>query len=135
MTCLSVSPTSKTEPPRRLPAADRELIEQASMSLEALQGKWKLHLIVVLARGVRRHSRLLDCVPGVSKKVMTECLRSLERDGLVRREVFAEVPVRVEYQLTPLGWSLTEMIMQLSEWAEANGESMRDARRFRLQAA
>lgn len=122
-------PTTDSPPFHRLPPADRELIERAAVGLEALQGKWKLHLIVVMARGIRRHSRLLDCVPGVSKKVMTDCLRALERDGLVKREVFAEVPARVEYTLTPLGWSLTETILALSEWAENHAEDMSQARR------
>jgi len=113
---------------RRLPAADRELIERAGAGLDSLRGKWTLHLIVILARGVRRHSRLLDCLPGVSKKVMTECLRNLERDGLVERRIFAEVPARVEYTLTPLGWSMTEAIMALAEWGEANSEAVSQAR-------
>jgi DNA-binding HxlR family transcriptional regulator len=112
----------------RLPTADCELVERAGVGLEALQGKWKLHLIVVMARGIRRHSRLLECLPGVSKKVMTDCLRTLERDGFVRREIFAEVPVRVEYTLTPLGWSATEMILVLSDWGESHAEDMSRAR-------
>jgi DNA-binding HxlR family transcriptional regulator len=113
---------------RRLPAGDRDLIERANVGLEALQGKWKLHLIVTMARGIRRHSRLLDCLPGASKKVMTDCLRSLERDGLVRREIYAEVPVRVEYTLTPLGWSMTEAIMALGDWGESHADEVASAR-------
>ena len=112
----------------RLSPVDRELIERATTGLEALRGKWKLHLIVIMARGVRRHSRLLDCLPGVSKRVMTDCLRGLERDGLVRRQIFPEVPVRVEYTLTPLGWSITQAIVSLSEWGETHAEEVSRAR-------
>lgn len=122
--------------PRRLTATDRDLIEHATATFQVLQGKWKLHLIVIMARGIRRHSRLLECLPGVSKKVMTECLRSLERDGLVAREIYAEVPARVEYSLTPLGWAITEAIVALSQWAEDHSEDVTHARQeYRHRAA
>ncbi len=123
---------------RRLQAVDRELIEQAGTAFEVLQGKWKLDLIVIMARGIRRHSRLLDCLPGASKKVMTDCLRSLERDGLVIREIYAEVPARVEYSLTPLGWEITDAIVALSQWAQDHSGDLavaRDAYRQRAAAA
>ena len=67
---------------------------------------------LLMARGVRRHGRVLECLPGASKKVMTDSLRALERDGMVSRAVFAEVPVRLEYSLTPLGWSLSELLAE-----------------------
>ena len=108
--------------------ADLELIERVDRSLEVLQGKWKVHLLFHMARGIHRHSRLLACLPGVSKKVMTDSLRVLERDGLVRREIFAEVPVRVEYSLTALGWSMTEPLVALADWGEAHGEEVVEAR-------
>ncbi len=130
MSATAIAPTCDAEAPfRRLPAADRDLIERAAVGLEVVQGKWKLYLIVAMARGIRRHSRLLDCLPGVSKKVMTDCLRALERDGVVEREIFAEVPARVEYTLTPLGWSLTETILALSNWGETHADDMSRARR------
>jgi DNA-binding HxlR family transcriptional regulator len=81
-----------------------------------------------MARGVRRHGRLLACLPGVSKKVMTDTLRALERDGLVARRIFAEVPVRVEYSLTPLGWTMTEPLVALSEWGEIHAKEVTEAR-------
>jgi DNA-binding HxlR family transcriptional regulator len=109
---------------------DFDLIEQAEQALEVLHGKWKVPLVVIMARGVRRHSRLLDCMPGASKKTMTDTLRALERDGLVVRRVFAEVPVRVEYSLTPLGWSMTEPLVALAVWGEAHSEEVTNARRF-----
>lgn len=108
--------------------ADLELIGNAEQSLAVLSGKWKVHLLFCMARGVRRHSRLLDCLPGASKKVMTDSLRGLERDGIVSREVFAEVPVRVEYSLTPLGWSMSEPLIALSEWGKAHATEVAQAR-------
>jgi DNA-binding HxlR family transcriptional regulator len=104
------------------------LIERADETLDVLQGKWKVHLLVFMARGVHRHGRLLACLPGVSKKVMTDTLRALEHDGLVARQIFAEVPVRVEYSLTPLGWTLTGPLIALSEWAEAHSREVAAAR-------
>lgn len=108
--------------------SDLDLIGRADETLVVLHGKWKVHLLVFMARGVHRHGRLLACLPGVSKKVMTDTLRTLEHDGLVARRIFAEVPVRVEYSLTPLGWTLTEPLIALSEWAEAHSTEVADAR-------
>ncbi len=113
---------------RRLKTSDRVLIEQAVCGLEVLQGKWRLHLIVAMARGIRRRSRLHACLPDVSKKVMTECLRGLERDGLVTRTIYAQVPVRVEYSLTPLGWTTTEAIVAFSDWAKDHSADVTRAR-------
>jgi DNA-binding HxlR family transcriptional regulator len=103
--------------PRR---GDLELVAHADRTLELLHGKWKVHLLVFMARGVHRPSRLLECLPGASKKMMIDTLRALTRDGIVDREIFAEVPARVEYSLTALGWSLSEPLVALAEWAEAH---------------
>lgn len=108
--------------------ADLELIGNVEQSLNVLSGKWKVYLLFFMARGVRRHSRLLECLPGASKKVMTDSLRALERDGIVLREVFAEVPVRVEYSLTPLGWSMSEPLIALSEWGNTHALEVANAR-------
>lgn len=108
--------------------SDLELIERVDQSLEVLQGKWKVHLLFHMARGIHRHSRLLACLPSVSKKVMTDSLRVLERDGLVHREIFAEVPVRVEYSLTALGWSMAEPLVALADWGEAHAKDVTEAR-------
>lgn len=113
---------------RRTLRGDLELIACADRTLDVLHGKWKVHLLFVMARGIHRHSRLLDCLPGISKKVMTESLRALERDGLVARKLYAEVPVRVEYSLTPLGWTLTEPLIALADWGSAHSEAVTDAR-------
>ena len=95
-----------------------------------------MYLLFLMARGVHRHSRLLDCLPGASKKVMTDTLRALERDGLVARHVFAEVPVRVEYSLTPLGWSMSEPLMALSEWGNGHAVEVDRARsRYNLDGS
>jgi DNA-binding HxlR family transcriptional regulator len=113
--------------------SDLDLIEHADSALEVLHGKWKVHLLCSMARGIHRHGTLLNCLPGVSKKVMTDTLRALERDGLVNRRIYAEVPVRVEYSLTTLGWALSAPLMALAEWGKAHGGEVSEARsRYRL---
>ncbi len=127
-TQLGVAIREESDDIRRLKISDRLLIEQAVTSLEVFQGKWRLPLIVAMARGIRRRSRLHACLPDVSKKVMTECLRGLERDGLVTRRIYAQVPVRVEYNLTQLGWTTTEAIVALSDWAKDHSADVTRAR-------
>ena len=107
---------------------DFEMIELGREALELLHAKWKLDLLCLMASGIRRHARLFDNLPGVSKKVLTTALRGLQQDGLVTRHVYAEVPARVEYTLTPLGWSLTEVLMALYEWASAHLDEVQAAR-------
>ena len=129
---MSSAPTKTSHLPRSADS-DLELIERVDQSLAVLQGKWKVHLLFHMARGIHRHSRLLACLPSVSKKVMTDSLRVLERDGLVHREIFAEVPVRVEYSLTPLGWSITEPLVALADWGEAHTKDVSEARTRALE--
>jgi DNA-binding HxlR family transcriptional regulator len=85
-------------------------------------------LLYLLARGVRRYSRLFDNLRGASKKILTDSLRSLERDGLVERHVYPEVPDRVEYSLTPLGWSATALLIALADWADEHLIEVEEAR-------
>jgi DNA-binding HxlR family transcriptional regulator len=114
---------------RRRPAGtDLDLIDHVDRALEVLQGKWKVHLLFSMARGVRRHSKLLECLPGASKKVMTDSLRALERDGIVTRRIFPEVPARVEYSLTRLGWTITEPLVALADWGDAHAKEVAEAR-------
>src|SRR5689334_24765643 len=107
---------------------DLEMIERTRGARDLLSSKWKVDLLYLLARGVRRYSRLYDNLRGASKKMLTDSLRSLERDGLVERHVYAEVPVRVEYSLTPLGWSATELLIALSDWADDHLGDVEEAR-------
>jgi DNA-binding HxlR family transcriptional regulator len=95
-------------------ASDREMMEGAAAAVGLISAKWKVELLFLLAAQVRRHSRLHDHLL-VSKKVLSDTLKSLVRDGLVCRTVYAEVPVRIEYSLTPLGRSLTA---PLFEWMD-----------------
>ena len=123
---ISGKPRSREE--RRPPRSDLELIERVRQALEVLHGKWKVHLLFFMARGIHRHSRLLECLPGASKKMMIDTLRALERDGIVERRIYAEVPLRVEYSLTELGWSITEPLVALAEWSEEHAMEVTQAR-------
>jgi DNA-binding HxlR family transcriptional regulator len=107
---------------------DLEMIERTRAARDLLSSKWKVDLLYLLARGVHRYSRLYDNLRGASKKMLTDSLRGLERDGFVERTVYAEVPVRVEYSLTPLGWSATELLMALAEWADEHLAAVEHAR-------
>jgi len=94
-----------------------EMIKGTRAALSLLSGKWTVEILYLLAGGTRRYSEVYYEVGEISKKVLTRTLRSLERGGLVARTVHAEVPPRVEYALTPLGWSLTEPLMTMYEWS------------------
>ena len=127
---MNTSPASQSSPPPvvRLPRPERrrarledfEMIERTRAALDLLDSKWSVAVIILLASGMRRHARLVDNIPGLSKKVLTATLRRLEQHGIVARHVYPEIPVRVEYTLTPLGWQLTEPLMALYEWAVAH---------------
>src|SRR4051812_14766843 len=108
---------------------DLEMIDRTRAARDLLSSKWKVDLLYLLARGVHRYSRLYDNLRGASKKMLTDSLRGLECDGFVERNVYAEVPVRVEYSLTALGWSATELLMALADWADDHLADVEQARR------
>jgi DNA-binding HxlR family transcriptional regulator len=113
---------------------DLEMIDRTRAARDLLASKWKVDLLYLLARGVHRYSRLYDNLKGASKKMLTDSLRGLERDGFVERMVFPEVPVRVEYSLTQLGWSVTQLLIDLADWAGEYLTDVEDARRRYDQA-
>ena len=83
--------------------------------------KWSVYVIHVLGdAGTLRFNELRGEVDGISQRMLTVTLRGLERDGLVRRTVYPEVPPRVEYALTPLGATLRQLVRGLVEWSEAH---------------
>jgi len=86
--------------------------------LDRISDKWVALVLKSLADGPRRYSEVSRQLAGVSQKMLTQTLRSLERDGLVTRTVTASVPVRVDYELTALGESLCGILSQLKDWAE-----------------
>lgn len=91
-----------------------------SIAVGAVGGKWKLHLMWVLAEGTQRFGQIRQLLTGVSEKVLTENLRQMEASGLVHREIFPEIPPRVEYSLTELGRELSVALEPLAEWGDRN---------------
>ena len=86
--------------------------------LDRISDKWVTLVICALADGPMRFSALSRHLAGVSQKMLTQTLRTLERDGLITRHVTPTVPVRVDYELSPLGDSLLVPIQHMKEWAE-----------------
>jgi DNA-binding HxlR family transcriptional regulator len=95
-----------------------------------ISDKWSLWTMSVIAEHARpmRFSRIMEQVEGVSQKSLTKTLRGLERDGLITRKVFAEVPPRVEYAMTPLGSEMLENIAPLWLWVAKSVRRFQDAR-------
>jgi DNA-binding HxlR family transcriptional regulator len=90
--------------------------------LDRIGDRWTVLIVGALSTSTLRFSELRERVGGITAKVLTQTLRAMERDGYVTREVFAEVPPRVEYSLTPLGRSLVEPIGHIAKWADEHGE-------------
>ncbi len=86
-------------------------------TVQLIGNKWKLLIIRnLIYNGTQRFTDFLKTIPAISKKVLTDDLRALEEDGLILRKVYAEVPPRVEYSLTPLGSSLKSILDAMSVW-------------------
>ena len=96
--------------------------------LDRLSDKWVGLVLKALEPGPQRYSAIGRTVAGVSQKMLTQTLRSLERDGLVTREVTPSVPVRVDYQLTDLGRSLLPVMQAVHFWAEQHMDEVNAAR-------
>lgn len=86
--------------------------------LDRIGDKWSVLVIGLLAGRTMRFSELKRDIMGISQKMLTQTLRNLERDGLISRTLYAEVPPRVEYAITPLGVSLSEVVTALQQWAD-----------------
>lgn len=96
--------------------------------LDRIGDKWTVLVVSALVDGTMRFTELRARVGGVAPKVLTQTVRALERDGILRRTVYAEVPPRVEYTLTPLGRSLAAPIDAIQNWAEEHVAGVLQAR-------
>ncbi len=90
------------------------------MVLDRIADKWTVLILGLLGQQPWRFNALLRKIEGLSQKVLSQTLKRLERDGLVRRTVFPTAPVTVEYSLTPLGGTLADSLASLIRWAEEN---------------
>lgn len=96
--------------------------------LDHLGDKWTTLIVVVLALKPHRFSEILRAIPDISKRMLTQTLRDLERDGLIARRVFPTKPPSVDYRLTELGESLLEPLVALIAWAETSQSKIASAR-------
>lgn len=87
-------------------------------TLKIIGGKWKLIILWHLAQATLRFSELEKNIPGVTQKMLTSSLRELEKDGLISRKVYAVVPPKVEYSISPKGVSLSKVLHELDAWGE-----------------
>jgi len=97
--------------------------------LDRVGDKWSLYVVNLLGNGTKRFSELHRTIDGITPRMLTVTLRTLERDGLVSRVVFPVVPPRVEYSLTTMGKTLLEAVEPLMEWASAHLGEIDSARK------
>jgi DNA-binding HxlR family transcriptional regulator len=93
--------------------------------IDLIGGRWKVLALWRLLDGPKRFTELKRLMPGVTQKMLTQQLRKLEAAGLVRREVFPQVPPKVEYSLTPTGEELRSLLSTLAAWAQAHMPALR----------
>jgi DNA-binding HxlR family transcriptional regulator len=111
-------------PMKRLP------LLPAERALKVIAGRWKVVILYHLFGGPKRLSELRRLAPDVSQKVLVQQLREMEEHGLVHREIYKQVPPRVDYTATPLGFSLEPVIMSLCEWGQRHAAELNDAGEF-----
>ena len=112
-----------------VPKAPRRQVVDVQEILTSICSKWGLLFLYELSRGARRHGELRRAIGGVSQKMLTQTLRTLERDRLVRRTVYPVIPPRVDYALTPLGKTLMQPLSALYRWMERHLKEVQQARR------
>ncbi|MGH6647372.1 winged helix-turn-helix transcriptional regulator [Aquabacterium sp.] len=96
--------------------------------LDRIGDKWSTLVLVTLADGPHRFSAIQRAIPDISKRMLTQTFRDLERDGLIARTVFPTKPPSVEYRLTPLGETILEPLNVLVQWADRSHAAINSAR-------
>ncbi|OAI46554.1 HxlR family transcriptional regulator [Planctomycetaceae bacterium SCGC AG-212-F19] len=102
--------------------------------LELIGDKWTPIVLYILGQGTKRYGEMQRHLPDVSKKMLTQTLRALERDGLLTRKVYAEVPPKVEYDLTALGRVFLEPVTGLCRWATNHPDDLEKVQAKRKKA-
>jgi DNA-binding HxlR family transcriptional regulator len=101
----------------------------AERTLDIIGGRWKVLILWQLFDRERRFSELFRAIVGITQKMLTQQLRELEKDGIVHRQVYAQIPPKVEYSLTPLGKTLRPVVDAMCEWGlqQCGGASQPDS--------
>ncbi|TGQ36406.1 helix-turn-helix domain-containing protein [Mesorhizobium sp. M00.F.Ca.ET.216.01.1.1] len=102
----------------------------AERALKVISGRWKAVILYHLFDGPRRLSALKTLMPDTTQKVLIQQLREMEEHGLVHREIFAEIPSRVEYSATQLGLSLEPILLALCEWGQHHADELNEMDRL-----
>ena len=105
-----------SELPLHHPLHDKAICE-VETTLKVIGGRWKVLIIRELMTGVKRFGELQRSLTGITQKMLTQQLREMEADGIVHREIYPQIPPKVEYSLTPLGESLKPILYAMHEWA------------------
>ena len=108
----------------REPAYQSQYVCAVEAAADILGGKWKTVIVYYLLQGPKRFNTLRRLLPEVTQRMLTRQLRELEQDGLVHREMYKEMPPKVEYSLTEFGTSLGPIITQMCDWGEYYMERM-----------
>ena len=108
---------------------------ESRQALDRIADKWTCLIVYALLDGPRRHGELKRMIEGISQKMLTQTLRSMEADGLVTRTVIDVIPPHVQYGLTPLGETLSEPLVAICRWAMDHLPEMQAARRAHSPAS
>ncbi len=103
---------------RNDPTLARLVQAQFRRAVGMISGRWKLEILWLLNQGTHRFGELKRGLPGITQHMLTAQLRALEKDGLVKRTIYAEVPPRVEYEITPAARRLRPIFVEIVKWAE-----------------
>jgi DNA-binding HxlR family transcriptional regulator len=117
----------------RMKRRDRQC--PAERTLDIIGGRWKVLILWQLFQGERRFSELFRALDGITQKMLTQQLRELEKDGIVHRQVYPQIPPKVEYSLTSLGESLKPVVEAMCEWGLRRCEGARPAAACRSASA
>jgi DNA-binding HxlR family transcriptional regulator len=114
--------------PREVRMKRKEQKCPAETTLDIIGGRWKVLILWQLFQGERRFSELFRALEGITQKMLTQQLRELEKDGIVHRQVYPQIPPKVEYSLTLLGKSLRPVVDAMCEWGLKQRGEMRTQR-------
>ena len=128
LTQQDMAPNTRMGTDTRLRVAKGSACPLVRDVLTRVGDKWSVLIVTALGDGSLRFSELKRKVSGISQRMLTRTLRNLERDGLVSRKVYPTVPPRVDYQLTTLGMTLLDNVMQLADWVVEHSSSISASR-------
>src|SRR3954451_7054029 len=123
-----LEPMASTPIPAPFPTSDDDSVAALQAAVAVLAAKWSVLVLARLGCGTHRFNELLRQIDGVSRRMLSATLRQLERDGLVERHVYARVPARVEYELSPVGENLLLALVPLAGWGLEHQGALDDAR-------